>query len=274
MRAWVAALGLVGMSLGLSVGISGTAWAADPPALVRARTHYNAGNYAAAIEAAAEARRNAAAAPAAALVLARAHLEQFRVTRGADDLTAAREALLSIAPARLGPRDQVDLLVALGQALFLDDAFGAAAEVFDSALSRSGLLPARDRTRLLDWWAAALDREAQSRPADRREVVYARIVDRMEDVLRAAPESAPGNYWLASALRGAGDLERAWDAAVAGWVRVTGDPAVAGEVRPDLDRLVSQALVPERARQRPAREQMDALTALRAVWDQIKAQWP
>ena len=33
--------------------------------------------------------------------------------------------------------------------------------------------------------------------------------------------SAPASYWLAVAARGTGDLERAWQAAIAGWVRAS-----------------------------------------------------
>ncbi len=46
--------------------------------------------------------------------------------------------------------------------------FGAAAELFDTALGRSVLIGDRDRLLLLDWWATALDREAQTRPVDGR----------------------------------------------------------------------------------------------------------
>jgi len=72
--------------------------------------------------------------------------------------------------------------------------------------------------------------------------------------------------------RGAGDLDRAWDAAIAAWVRATVGTE-ANELRTQLDRLVSTALIPERARLRPVREQADAAAALRAEWEQVKAAW-
>jgi hypothetical protein len=75
----------------------------------------------------------------------------------------------------LAPRDQVDLLIGLGQSLYLADNFGAAAELFDVALSRAALLEERDRLMLLDWWATTLDRDAQARSADRRPRVFERI---------------------------------------------------------------------------------------------------
>lgn len=250
------------------------AYAAEEPALARARTRYNAADYDGAIAAAREAQQKVGAADAASLVAARARLERFRMSPVPADLTDARDALRGIVPARLNPRDQVDLLVALGQSLFLSETFGAAAELFDSALSRAALLPPRDRSRLLDWWATALDREAQARPSDRRAVVFERILTRMERLVSDDPANPTANYWLAVSARGLGDLDRAWNVAIAAWVRTTMDAIGKPAARADLDKLVTEALIPERTRQRPAHEQADAITALRAEWDAIKTQWP
>src|SRR5687767_11031967 len=137
--------------------------AAEPAALAKARELYNAARYDAAIEAASAARNEPAYVDAASLVLARAQLERFRLGADPMDLAAAREMLSAIRPAALAPRDQVDLTIGMGQALYLGDAFGAAAELFETALNRAAVLNARDRLRLLDWWATALDREAQTR---------------------------------------------------------------------------------------------------------------
>jgi phage terminase Nu1 subunit (DNA packaging protein) len=95
----------------------------------------------------------------------------------------------------------------------------------------------------------------------------------MQEELRRDPASAPANYWLAVAARGAGDLEAAWDDAVAAWVRATLDPITAQALRADIDHLVTEALIPERARTHPAREQADTTDAMRAQWESIKAQW-
>src|SRR4029079_11031527 len=138
--------------------------AAEPAALTRARTLYNAADYDGAIAAAALARMQVPGADAAALVEARARLERSRRNADPDDLIAARDALSAIRAPMLTGRDQVDFLVGLGQSLYLTDLFGAAAELFDTALERSGLLPDRDRMMLLDWWATAVDREAQVAP--------------------------------------------------------------------------------------------------------------
>lgn len=248
--------------------------AAEHPSLAQARLLYNEMKYEAAITAASMARADPASADAASLVMGRSHLERHRLLANEMELAAARGALSAVRPAALSPRDRVDFLIGLGQALYQGENFGAAAELFDTALSQPVLLPDRDRLQLLDWWATAVDREAQALPPDRRMVALAQVGERMEIEVRIDPGSAPANYWLAAAARGAGDLERAWHAAIAGWIRATLRPESAKDLREDLDRLVSQALILERARSRPALEQGDALTVFRAEWEAIKNQWP
>jgi hypothetical protein len=248
------------------------AYAAEPTPLARARMLYNAADYDGAIAAAAVARTQPAAADAAALVDARAHLERYRRAADPADLAAAREALNVIRAAMLSPRDQVDFLVGLGQSLYLTDLFGPAADLFDTALERGALLLDHDRLMLLDWWATALDREAQAAAPERRARLHARITERMDAELRRDPGSAPANYWRAVAARGAGDLDTAWDAAVAAWIRATLGPE-ASRLRADIDRLVSEAIIPERARSRAGREQADAAESLRNQWSLIKEQW-
>lgn len=255
------------------VGGSVRGFAADPPALVKARALYNAGDYQGAIDAASVARRQPQSADAAALVIARAHLERYRQSATAADLVAAREALGTVRSASLVPRDQVDLIIGLGQALYLGEVFGASAELFDAALDRASLLGAKERVLLLDWWATALDREAQTRSFDRRTPVYERIADRMERGLREDPGNATANYWLAVAARGTGDLDRAWSAAIAAWVRSTLDRDETERLRADIDRLVAQALIPERARTRQSRDPQEAVDMLRAEWELVKEHW-
>jgi hypothetical protein len=247
--------------------------AAEHAALAKARALYNAGDFDGAISAAAVSRRIPASADASALVIARAHLERYRQRADPSDLGVAREELASARSSNLTPRDQVDLLVGLGQSLYLGEVFGAAAELFDTALTRAAILPERDRLLLLDWWATALDREAQTRPPERRQRVFERIGERMELELRDDPASTVANYWLAVAARGTGDVERAWNAAIAAWVRSILKPESAETLRADLDRLVTQALIPERARARPSPEQPESLAALRDEWNLVKQQW-
>ena len=83
--------------------------------------------------------------------------------------------------------------------------------------------------------------------------------------------SAPATYWLAAAARGAEDLERAWGAAIAGWMRARYMGAAGVSLRADLDKLVTDALLPERARQMaPDGDARSALASLTAQWDDIK----
>lgn len=262
------------MMVVIMMAIPPTLLAAEHPSLAKARALYNAGDYDGAITAAGVARSDPASADAAALVTGRAHLERYRLASSDPaDLVAAREALSAARIASLLPRDQIDLLVGLGQALFLTDAFGAAAELFESALARADMLPYRDRMLLLDWWATAVDRDAQSLQPDRRTAVLERVVSTMDEELAADPGHPTANYWLAVAARGSGNLERAWHAAVAGWVRAPLRPDTATMLRQDIDRFVTTVLIPERARMGPAREQAAFLADLRAQWDAVKEQW-
>ena len=121
----------------------------------------------------------------------------------------AREALRAVNTQGLDRRERVELAIGLGEALFLDDNFGPAAELLERALDSSADLGPGAHERLLDWWASTVDRLALTGPRDTREAVYARIVTRMEKELAADPGSAPASYWLAAAARGAGNLERA-----------------------------------------------------------------
>jgi hypothetical protein len=265
---------------------SAPALADEPPALAQARALYNAGSYEAAIQAAATVRGDQEFGDEAALVIARAHLERYRADAEQrqgpfvapqeqlevlKDLAAARDALTGIRSAGLSPRDQIDLLIGLGQTLYFGNQFGAAARFFATALERASLLPARDGDLLLDWWATALDRAAQTRPAEHRAALFVEIGERMEQTLAAEPGSAVANYWLVASARGRGDIDRAWDAAIAAWVSAALVPETSKTLRADLDRLVNEALIPERARTRPARE--DPAVALRVEWERMKEQW-
>lgn len=256
----------------LLVCLPAVALAAEPKGLATARALYNAGDFDAAIEALVPVRQQPQWADAASLVAARSHLERFRLRADPADLATARMLLAAARPAALTPRDQLDLLIGLGLTLYFGESFGAAAEIFDNALGRAAALGPRDRLMLVDWWATALERDAQSRSAERRAALFVRIAVRMEQELAQDPGSRVANYWLAAAARGAGDPDRAWNAAVAAWVRATLSPDAA-VLRTDLDRLVTTALIAERARQRPPREQAEALAALAAEWEAVKSGW-
>ena len=257
----------------LALGLATAAHAADAPPLTRARAAYNANNYDQAIALAEEAQKAKADADQAALIAVRARLERYRLAASEADLAGAHTTLRAIARQRLKPREQGELLVAQGLALYLAGAYGGAAEVFDTALARAAALGADERERLLEWWAAALDHQAQALPRDRRRPFYSRIVDRMEEEVRANPASVPANFWLASASRGNGEPDRAWDAAQAAWVRVPIDAPGAQTLRQDLDRLVREAVILERARQEPRADWDDVAAQLRTRWEQFTKSW-
>lgn len=242
--------------------------------LQRARQFYNSQDYDAAAAAAVKARLGRDVADAATLILARAHLERYRRSEDAADLTVARDALQQIQPGNLGPADRVEFLIGLGESLYFDDHAGAAAEQFDLALA--GLDPANRGARemVLDWWASALDRQAQFAPAVEQPSIYARMVRRMEDELGRDAGGAAATYWLVAAARGSGDLQRAWDAAMAGWVRASMAEGRGAALRTDLDRIVTQAIIPELGRQTSAAgDSTSATAAMRREWDALKATW-
>ena len=238
-----------------------------------ARRYYNRELYELAIRAANEARQAGESPDEASLIFARAHLERFRQTRDAHNLTEAREALRTLDATRLSPGAQIEFTLALGQWLFMDGKARAAAELFDAASGKVDSLGPVARDRVLDWWATAIDQEAQTAPAHRA-ALYQRIIDRMEAELRLQPGSTAAGYWIAAAARSSGDTERAWHAALAGYLRarVAADGGVA--LRADLDRLVTTAIIPERARQTSTTgDTKSAIDAMTAEWEQVKALW-
>ena len=241
--------------------------AGDDP-LERARLLYNQRQYDDAVRAAEQARLIPARADAADLVAARAYLERFRESAASDDLTNARDRLRRLDPQKLGPRERAEYVVGLGETLFFEGAFGAAATVFDSALNSRDALSGEARERVLDWWASAVDREARPRPDIERQGVYQRIRTRMLDELASHPGSGAAAYWIAAAARAQGDLQAAWDAAQAGWVRARLASDKGAALRADLDRLVLRAIVPDRAKilGQPA-------DTLRTQWEEFKERW-
>ncbi len=244
-------------------------------AVARARQLYNQGQYENAIAAASEARRDPATAHAGALVLGRARLERFRQTTDQADLAAAREALRSVDPSALGATDRVELVVGFAEALFLEETYGAASEMFESVLGRAGDVGPAARERVLDWWATALDRQARRRPGGDRAAIYERILARVQEELTRDPGSAAAGYWLVAAARGRGDVERAWHAALAAWIRAALARDRGAALRADLDRLVRQAIIPERARrlgETPDGVQ-EATTTMLSEWELTKTKW-
>lgn len=271
------------MSRVLAIGVLSFALMAQakaPDGLAQAREFYNAQQYDDAIRVAHAAREIPALAPAASVVYARALLERYRQTTQTVDLDLARKALKSVEVSELADRERVEFTIALGTSLYLDqsynfdDRFSAAAEQFELALAHADLLDARARDQLFDWWAVSLDRQAQQGSEAARRPVYERILKRAEQELARDGFSAAGAYWLAASARGVGDLTRAIGAAVAGWVRAAslGDRGIA--LRLDLDRLMRQVILPERAREIiPSGDAHPTLALLEQQWTQVKENW-
>lgn len=243
--------------------------------LVEARRLYNLGRYEAAIAAASSIGELSAVRPQALLILGRARLERYRQTAEEADLAQGREDLRRIDASRLDERDRLELLVGLGQSLYLDNEYRVAAEVFTSALDSASALGPHARDQLLDWWATSLDRHAQSRAVADRPAIYDRMVAQMEQELRRDAGAASASYWLAAGLRLRGDIDRAWDAAMAGWVRALMTPDRGAALRPDLDALVRDGIAPDRARRAtPAGQDSDqVLVAMLEEWEAFKKEW-
>ena len=265
------------LKTGLVFAVALASLALDQPSpLALARQFYNDQQYDKAIVAASEARRAPAAADAAAVVLARAHLERFRqaATSNPADLAAARDALRQVDPSKLSPRDEAEFVIGLGESVFFDDEFSAAAEFFEAALAKTDSLDPAGHDRLFEWWAGALDRQAQLGPEAERKPLYARIVERAEAELRRDDKSASACYWLVAGARGTDDLERAWGAALACWVRAPYSGRRGVLLRGDLDQIVTQVIIPELARLlSEAGDPRPAMAILQARWEETKQKW-
>jgi len=264
------ALGTVALLLVMTMP---AAAARKPDPLLTARQFYNQGQYDQAIQAAQQAAATPSLASSARLIAGRSRLERYRKTNVARDLENARADLRAVDPRALDARERIELQIGLAVLLYSEDRLGAAAELLDPIVDASATLAPDAHARALDWWATALDRQAQGMVPAERAPIYARVTERMEQELRRDSVSAPASYWLAAAARGTGDLDRAWAAASAGWVRASlaGDRGAA--LRADLDKLVTQAIIPEKAARVPVRERRQAAASMAAEWESFKKSW-
>lgn len=209
----------------------------------------------------------------ARLVLGRIQLERFRKAPTETLLGDARRSLREVDPAALDGRERIELTIGFAETLFLEDKFLAAANLFEPILGSSLALGVSAHARVLDWWATALDRYAQTRLMADRIAIYARIKERMNAELAQDHGSTPAGYWVVAATRGAGDLDAAWSAAAASWIRAGLAPDRGVILRGDLDRLVVHALIPERAARLSPKDPSLALTGLLSEWEAFKANW-
>jgi hypothetical protein len=247
--------------------------ARKPDPLTAARLFYSAGEFDRAIAAATDAAANPTFASSARLVIGRSRLERYRKTSTARDLDDARSDLHAVDPRALDARERLELQIGLALVLYFEERFGAAAELLGPLLDASIALAPDAHERALDWWATSLDRQAQAMEPSDRAPVYARVIDRMEAEQKRDVMSPAACYWLAAAARGAGDLDRAWTTAQACWVRASLAPDRGTALRADLDKLVTQGIIPEKAAKIPTRERRQAAGSLTTDWDSFKAAW-
>lgn len=259
--------------IALAVMLATGSMAASREDLARARTLFNERRFDEAIDAAEAARKTPDTADAAAIVLARAHLERYRQVADPSDLGAARAALSSANVDKLATPDRAEYLIALGGSLFLEDDFGAAAEIFESGIEIAPAAGDNAREAVLDWYGSAMERWAAPYTTSRRATMLQRLVARMEIEQAKNPSSRAASYWLVAALRAQGETERAWQAAIAAWARAPLAGVRAIGLRADIDRLVREGIIPDRGRDAPEAERDSRETSLRAEWELVKQKW-
>ena len=258
------------VALVLASALSATAQRAD---LAKARSLYNNRQFDDAIVAAAAAQKTPATADAATVVLARAHLERYRERANPDDLSTARVALGTVRVSNLDTRDNVDFLMALGEALFFEDDYGAAATLFESGIDHAIAQGTETGESMLEWWGSAVERHADGLERRDRIEVFKRLRDRMSRELARNPGSAAAAYFLVVAARGSGEPLEAWNAAIAGWVRARLAGARSATLRADLDKLVLEGIIPDRVQMVTADKRSQAEADLRAEWAVVKERW-
>lgn len=246
-------------------------------ALAQAKRAFNQGQFDQAIDAALEAKKTAAMAPSAGIILGRAYVERFAAKLDNSDLANAHTALAAVDPVPLSTSDRRDLTIGLGLTVYFEGRPGAAAELLEVAMlgPNDSSADAAARERLFDWWATALDRAAQLAPDASRATYYARIVKRSEAELAHDPGSTAAGFWLAAGARGAAEYDRAWHAATAAWIRAkhASTTRQANDARADIDLLVTTAIIPERARALDPKAPQALIAAMKAEWEQIKSSW-
>lgn len=243
-------------------------------ALAEARSLFGQARFEAADEAASRARDAVPGDGAAFLVSGRAMLERYRETADTAYLTQALDALRAVDGVTLSRNDQVDLILGLALGLYMNGEFRASAEMFVTSFEMAEAADPALRDRAVDWWATAMSRHAQSLPAHEREKTFALMLAAMTDEAKHDPSSASAGYWAVVATRGTGDLDRAWDAAIAHWVRAQLCRDGGDALREDLDKLMATTIIPERARRLAGPSEAGPVEAmLFTEWRSVKEKW-
>ncbi|MEP6782061.1 MAG: hypothetical protein ABI983_00240 [Acidobacteriota bacterium] len=255
------------------VAVSAAPLAAQRADLAKARALYNQRQFDAAIEAADAAQKMPATADAATVLLARARLERYRESANPDDLSSARLALGTVRVSNLDARDNIDFLMALGEALFFEDDYGAAATLFESGIDAAIAQGPQSGEAMIEWWGSAVERHADSLEREARMAAFSRMRERMGRELSRNPGSAASAYFLVVAIRGGGASSEAWDAAIAGWVRARLAGAGSATLRADLDKLVLEGIIPDRVLATAADKRAQMESDLRGEWTVVKERW-
>jgi hypothetical protein len=246
--------------------------------LERARVFYNAGQFDESIVAATSASSKPSAANSARLIIARARLERFRRLGDPKELAAARADLVSLKPSSLAPQEAIEWQIGVGTALFLEDQLGPAADIFATLLPSARAKLSQDEfQKLLDWSGTAVSRLAESLTGDARKRAYEKLRADAQSELQRNPFSRPATYWTVVSSRGVGDLDAAWNAAVTGWIRISGQPD-SSQLRTDLDTFVTRTLIPERAQARTgqrldSKPTLTEVAAMNEEWRAVTARW-
>ena len=146
--------------------------------LAKARSAYNEQRFDEAVEAALVAQKFPATSDAATLVLSRAYLERYRQRANPTDLAAARSQLGNVRVSNIDARDHLDFLMALGETLFFEENYGAAAELFESGLDGAIAQGPTTGEAMLDWWGSAVERQADGLEREPRERLFAHLRER------------------------------------------------------------------------------------------------
>ena len=263
-------LGMVWLGLGGS--------AAAQNGLAEARRLYNAGLFDQAIAAAQNSSESSRLRSATAVIVARSRLERFRTLQDPQELDRARADLAAVNPMQLGPQERMEWQMGLGEALLLDNQPGPASEILSTLVpSTRPRLTSVENEKLLEWLAVSVSRFAQTLSGGARNEQYHHLLTTLAAILQSEPTSRAANYWSVVASRGAGDLEAAWNIAMAGWVRA-GSHQASGALRNDLDQFVTQTLIPERAQAKTG-QRLDApatiaeIAAMTEEWRDFTRRW-
>jgi len=241
--------------------------------LAKARTFYNQRQFDAAIEAAAIAQKIPSTADAVPLKRERTPGRPALLIGRTLASEAARERLRRLDPLRFSPTERAEFIVGLGEALFFDDDYGAAATLFESGIEAAVREGPQTAESMLEWWGSAMERHADALEKEPRVAAFGRLRDRMAREQSKNPGSAAAAYWFVVGTRGAGEPIEAWEAAIAGWVRARLAGPYSAKLRADLDKLVLEGIIPDRVRASAPDRRTQIESDLKAEWAVVKERW-